>query len=126
MNRSAVVGSVSGPTTALRFMNYAGGGPDTLPDDLESWTGLAGRLEALLLEEPALRDDLDVGTLAHARLTVVHPGDLFPDIASTRAYFTDRFNQAAAGDPALSGCRLRVTGTALLQATIPHDLLPTL
>jgi predicted RND superfamily exporter protein len=120
------LGSVTGPTTALRFMNYVAGAGDRLPDDDAAWAGMAARLEALLLEEPALRDDVDVATLSNARITVVHRGDAFADVAAMKRYFADRFAAAVAGDPGLAGCRLRVTGSGLLQAKIAQDLVPTL
>lgn len=120
------LGSVTGPTTALRFMQYAGGGGDALGDDDAAWTALAARYEALLLEEPALRDDLDVGTLAHARITVVFPGHTFDSVRAMKDFFAGRFASAAAGDPALAACRLKVTGSGLLQAKIAEDLVPTL
>jgi len=107
-------------------MHYVAGGADTLPDDDAAWAGMAARLEALLLEEPALRDDLDVATLSNARITVVHPGGAFAGVGEMKRYFAGRFEEAAGDDPALAGCRLRVTGSGLLQAKIAQDLVPTL
>src|SRR5213594_2439090 len=47
------VGSVTGPTTLLRFMRYVAGEGDRLPDDPGEWPALAAQLDQLLLQEPA-------------------------------------------------------------------------
>jgi hypothetical protein len=120
------VGSVTGPTTMLRWMSYVGGGDDTLPDDPAAWPSLAAQLERLLLEEPALREYVDVGTLSHARLAVVHRGKAFEDIEGLVGFLRERWSGAAAVEPALAACSMRVVGQGLLQAKIARYLVPTL
>jgi predicted RND superfamily exporter protein len=120
------VGAVEGPTTALRFMRYVAEGSDRLPDDPAAWTGLAARLEQLLMQEPDLRRDLDVGSLGEARLTVVHRSDAFATVEALRSFVRGAWDEAAAQAPALRDCRMRVVGEGILAMKISEDLVPTL
>jgi len=120
------VGSVLGPTTTLRFMSYLSGRGDRLPDDPAAWPVLAAQLEQLLMQEPALRAYVDVGSLAHARLTIVYHGRQFEDIEALRSFVRADWAGAAARVPALAGCRMSVVGDGLLQAKIARYLVPTL
>ena len=120
------VGSVLGPTTTLRFMGYVSGRGDLLPDDPAAWPALAAQLEQLLMQEPALRAYVDVGSLAEARLTIVYQGRQFENIEALRSLVQAGWAGAAARVPALSLCRMRVVGDGLLQAKIARYLVPTL
>jgi len=120
------VGSVVGPTTTLRWLSYVAGEGDRLPDDPAAWVPLAARLEQLLLQEPALRAYVDVGSLAHSRMTVVYRGQDFRRLEELEAFVRHQWAEAAARDPALVQCRMRVVGQGLLQAKIAQYLVPTL
>lgn len=127
LERDPRVGSVTGPTTMLRWMSLVGGGGDRLPDDPAAWPGLAARLEQLLMqEEEALRDYVDVGSLSEARLTVVHRGKDFAGLEDLKGFFRNAWERAAAADGSLRDCRMRVVGQGLLQAKIAQYLVPTL
>ena len=120
------VGSVAGPILTLRLMRYAAGGGDRLPADPDAWPGLAARLDQLLLQEPALREQIDVASLSHLRLTVLHQGTGFHSVEEIRAFFGGAWGEAAAAVPALAPCRMRLAGQGLLQAKIADHLVPTL
>ncbi len=120
------VGSVLGPTTTLRFMGYVSGRGDRLSDDPAAWPALAAQLEQLLMQEPALRAYVDVGSLAEARLTIVYHGRQFDNIEALRSFVQAGWAGAAARVPALSLCRMSVVGDGLLQAKIARYLVPTL
>jgi predicted RND superfamily exporter protein len=120
------VGSVLGPTTLLRWLAYVSGGSDRLPDDPAAWPGLATRLEQMLLEEPAVRDYVDVASLSHLRLTVIYQDRDFTGIDDIKSFFRSRWEKAAARDPALATARMRVVGQGLLEAKIAEHLVPTL
>jgi hypothetical protein len=120
------VGSVLGPTTLLRWLAYVSGGGDRLPDDPAAWPGLATRLEQMLLEEPAVRDYVDVASLSHLRLTVIYQDHDFTGIDDIKSFFRARWEKAAARDPALAAARMRVVGQGLLEAKIAEHLVPTL
>jgi hypothetical protein len=120
------VGSVVGPTTLLRWLTYVSGGSDRLPDDPAAWPGLATRLEQMLLEEPAVRDYVDVASLSHLRLTVIYQDHDFTGIDDIKSFFRARWEKAAARDPALAAARMRVVGQGLLEAKIAEHLVPTL
>jgi predicted RND superfamily exporter protein len=120
------VGSVLGPTTLLRWLGYVSGGGDRLPEDAGAWRGLATRLEQMLLEEPAVRDYVDVGSLSHLRLTVIYQDRDFRGIDDIKSFFRARWEKAAARQPALAAARMRVVGQGLLEAKIAEHLVPTL
>jgi predicted RND superfamily exporter protein len=107
-------------------MNYVTRGSDRLPDGKEPWAALADQLDTLLLQNPEARGFVDVGTLSHVRLNVVYRGEGFQDVASLRGFLEERWKEAAALEPGLSDCRLRVVGQGLLQARIAEHLVPTL
>jgi uncharacterized protein len=120
------VGSVSGPTTLLRWMEYVTRGSDRLPDEPDAWAALSDRLDGLLLENPEARGFVDVGTLSHLRMEVVYRGEGFGDVAELRRFLSSRWEETAAAQLALSDCRLRVVGRGVLQARIAEHLVPTL
>jgi len=120
------VGSVMGPTTMLRWMSYVSGQGDHLPDEPAAWEDLAGRMEQLMLQEPALRNYVDLGSLANARLSVIYRGGGFKEVQDLKEFIGENWRKAAAGEPALARCRMRVVGQGLLQAKIAHFLVPTL
>jgi len=120
------VGAVNGPILTLRLMRYVAGGGDRLPEDPAAWPGLASRLDQLLLQEPALREQIDIGSMAHLRLTVLHQGKGFAGVEAIRSFFAGAWSEATASVPALGSCRMRVVGQGLLQAKIAEYLVPTL
>lgn len=120
------VGTVIGPIETLRFVRYAAGGGDRLPEAPSAWPGLAASLDQLLLREPALRDQVDIDTLSHLRATVLVQGKGFSGVEAIRAFFGAAWDAAAADVPALRECRMRIVGQGLLQAKIAEYLVPTL
>ena len=120
------VGSVTGPTTMLRWTGYIAGQGDRLSDEPRAWDGLGAQMEQLLLQEPALRAYVDVGTLAHARLTVIYRGRDFPGVEELKDFIRGNWRKSAARYPALDRCRMMVVGQGLLQAKIAQYLVPTL
>jgi predicted RND superfamily exporter protein len=120
------IGSVTGPTTVLRWARYVGGGGDRLPADAAAWPALAVRLEQLLLQEDALRDYVDVGTLGAARLTVVYRGPEFAGVEDLKGRLGAGWKRAVAEEAALGACTMRVVGQGLVQARIAGNLVPTL
>jgi predicted RND superfamily exporter protein len=125
IERHSGVGSVTGPTTVLRWMRYIGGQGDRLPSDSAAWSTLASDLEQLLLEEPALRGYVDLGSLGQARLRIVSHADGYEAHEELVDFVRERW-QAAAAEPGLAGCTMKVVGQGLLQAKIAHFLVPTL
>lgn len=120
------VGSVTGPTTLLRWMSYVGGQGDRLSDEAGAWEGRAARLEGLLLQEQALRSFIDVGSLADARLTVIYQGKEFQRVEELKRFISAAWNRTTASNPDLARCRMRLAGQGLLQAKIAQYLVPTL
>jgi predicted RND superfamily exporter protein len=120
------VGSVAGPTTLLRWSSYMTGQGDRLPEDPAAWPSLAAQLDALLLEEPEARGFVDIASLSHARLAVVHQGEAFRGVEEIKAFAAEAWARVSARQPALAACRLRVVGDGLVSARIAEHLVPTL
>jgi len=120
------VGTVTGPILTLRLVRYVAGGGDRLPEDPGAWPGLAAQLDQLLLREPALREQIDLGSMAQVRLSVLHQGKGFAGVEDLRGFFSAAWNDAAVSVPALASCRMRVVGQGLLQVKIAEYLVPTL
>jgi predicted RND superfamily exporter protein len=126
LERDPRIGSVTGPTSVLRWAAYVGGGGDRLSEEAAAWPGLAARLEQLLLQEPALRDYIDIGTLGEARLAVVHRGQGFAGIEDLEGFIGAAWRRAAEGEKSLRACGMRVVGQGIVQARIARHLVPTL
>ena len=126
LERDPRVGSVTGPTSVLRWAAYAGGEGDRLPLDASAWPGLAARLEQLLMQEASLRDYVDVGSLGEARLAVVHRGSGFPSLDDLEGFIAAAWGRAVEGERALGACRMRVVGQGIVEARIARHLVPTL
>lgn len=120
------IGSVVGPTTLLRWVSYVTGQGDRLPDDPSAWSTLAEQLDQMLLEQPEARGYVDVATLANARLSVIYRESGFGSVEEIKSFIQQRWNRAAADEPALAECRMSVVGQGLLQARISEHLVPTL
>src|SRR5262245_2980177 len=126
LERDRRIGSVTGPTTLLRYLRYAAGQGDRLPDDPAAWPGLAEELDQILLREPGARGFMDVGSLANARLSIIYRGNDFTGVSDLKAAVRESWEAAASRQPALRDCRMRVVGQGLLQAKIGEYLVPTL
>jgi len=126
LEADARVGTVTGPILTLRLVRYVAGGGDRLPEDAGAWPGLAAQLDQLLLREPALREQIDLGSMAQLRLSVLHQGKDFAGVEDLRGFFSAAWNDAARSVPALAACRMRVVGQGLLQVKIAEYLVPTL
>jgi uncharacterized protein len=119
------IGSVTGLPAILRLRGYAAGRGDALPRG-NALAALAADLETLLLQEPALRSWVDVGSLGGTRLDVLTAPGRRVEIAELGPELVRRWETAAARHPALAGSRLRVVGQGLLSDKIADHLVPTL
>jgi hypothetical protein len=120
------VGAVGSLTAILRLRRYAAGLPEGLPEDPAELQRLAGDLELLLLQEPALREYVDVGSLAATQLDVLTRAGARVRIADLGPTLLRRWAEARGREPALADCRLRIVGQGLLNEKISRHLVPTL
>jgi len=120
------VGSAVGPTTILRLMQYVSGLGDRLPEDRAGLEDASAQLENLLLQEPALRSFVDVGTLSQTHVTLLSRVDRYEEFLELDRRITALWDGAAARDPALRPFRVSTLGTERLQAKIAYHLVPTL
>jgi uncharacterized protein len=120
------VGSVVGPTTVLRLLQYVSGLGDRLPEDRAGLEDASAQLENLLLEEPELRAFVDPGTLAETHVTVLSRVNRYEDFLDLDRRIEALWGSAVARDPALRAFRKSIVGTERLQAKIAYHLVPTL
>jgi predicted RND superfamily exporter protein len=120
------VGSVVGPTTVLRLLQYVSGLGDRLPEDRAGLEEAAAQLESLLLQEPDLRSFVDVGTLSQTHVTVLSRVDSYEGFLDLDRRIGALWEEAVARDPALRPFRISTVGTERLQAKIAYHLVPTL
>ena len=126
LERDPRVGSVAGPTTLLAWMSYATGQGDKLPAEPAAWEGYAAQLDQILLDEPAARSYVDVGTLADLRMTMIHRGSDFDGVTEIKSFVRASWDKAVRTHPALEQASVRVVGEGLLQAKIAEYMVPTL
>ena len=126
LEADARVGSVTGPTTMLRWLSYLAGGSDRLSGGETEWEARAATLEGLLLQEPELRSFIDLAGLSDARLSMVYGAEGFRGVDPLKRLVQSGWEGAVASNPALAGCRMRLVGEGLLQAKIAQHLVPTL
>jgi predicted RND superfamily exporter protein len=120
------VGSVVGLPALLRLRRYAAGQGDALPREPAELARLAADLEQLLLEEPALRQWVDMATMSSTYLTVTsRAGERGGSVALERAV-RRAWERTVSSSPALDGSSYRIVGSGVLQATIAAQLVPTL
>jgi predicted RND superfamily exporter protein len=126
LREDPAVGSVVGLPALLRLRRYAAGHGDALPAEPAELARLTADLEQLLLEEPALRQWVDMTTMSSTYLTVTsrageHGGSAALERAVRRAW-----QRSATSSPALAASSYRIVGSGVLQATIAAQLVPTL
>jgi hypothetical protein len=105
---------------------YASGLGDALPSDPSELARMTADLEQLMLEEPALRQWVDVSSMASTYLTVTSragDGGGYPALeeAIARAWA-----ETSVRRPVLARCSFWIVGTGVLQAHVAGELVPTL
>ena len=126
LRRDPVVGSVVGLPAVLRLRRYAAGQEDALPTDPGELARFTADLEQLLLEEPALRQWVDVETLGSTYLTVTSRAGESGGFTGLERAVRSAWAQTTAARPALAACSYRIVGSGVLQANIAAQLVPTL
>ena len=119
------IGSVAGPTTILRMLNYLGGGGDRFPTDPGALAKLAADLELLLPTEPALAGFVDP-TLSQTHVAVISHSADNEAFRRIDAVIRARWAETAGREPALAAFTLKTVGSGPLQAKISYHLVPTL
>ncbi len=126
LDADAAVGSVVGLPAILRLRRELAGQAGDMPADPAARARLAGDLEQVLLQEPALRAWVDMTTLGSTYLTVTARAGSNGGSAALATAVRAAWGRAAAGSPGLAGCSYRVVGASVLADTIGGHLVPTL
>lgn len=119
------IGTVIGPTTMLRMLQYVSGGGDQLPSDEDKLDELGGTLETLLPKTQMLQSFVSKN-LAQTHLSVITKTVDYKGFEALDKTIRDQWNQAVKRDPALAGFKMEIVGLAPLQAKISQLLVPTL
>lgn len=119
------IGTVIGPTTMLRMLQYVSGQGDQLPSDEDKLDELGGTLETLLPKTQMLKSFVSKN-LAQTHLSVITKTVDYKGFQALDKTIRDQWNQAVKRDPALAGFKMEIVGLAPLQAKISQLLVPTL
>ena len=126
LREDPAVGSVVGLPALLRLRRYAAGQGDALPRDPAELARLTADLEQLLLEEPALRQWVDIATMSSTYLTVTSRAGERGGSAALERAVRRGWQRTVSSSAALDGSSYRIVGSGVLQATIAAQLVPTL
>lgn len=119
------IGTVIGPTTMLRSLQYVSGAGDKLPTDPEKLEALGGTLENLLPKTPMLQSFVSKN-LAQTHLSVITKTVDYKGFQELDKTIRDKWKKAVANDPELGSFKMEIVGLAPLQAKISQLLVPTL
>ena len=120
------VGAVVGLPTILRTIRYAAGKGDKLPDDPAELDKITGELETLLPKEKMLARFVDQPNLQQTHLSVITQTVDYQKFVQLDSIIHQVWQQTVARDPALKVFELRTAGVAKMEATIAHNMVPTL
>ncbi len=119
------IGTVIGPTTMLRTLQYVSGQGDKLPADPDKLEELGGTLETLLPKTQMLQSFVSKN-LAETHLSVITKTVDYKGFQELERTIRQTWNEAIKRDPALAGFKMEIVGLAPLQAKISQLLVPTL
>jgi predicted RND superfamily exporter protein len=125
LESDALVGTVIGPTTMLRSLQYVSGKGDKLPDTQEGLEELGGMLETLLPKEQMLQAFVDK-KLSQTHLSVITKTVDYKGFQALDKAIRLKWQETVAKDPELKGYEIEIVGLAPLQAKIEQLLVPTL
>jgi predicted RND superfamily exporter protein len=119
------IGTVIGPTTMLRSLQYVGGQGDKLPEDEDKLEALGGTLETLLPQQQMLQAFVDK-KLAQTHLSVITKTVDYKGFELLDKSIRAKWKETVAKEPGLTSFKLEIVGLAPLQAKISQLLVPTL
>jgi predicted RND superfamily exporter protein len=126
MAKEPQVGTVLGPTTILRLMQYLGGEGDQFPTDPEKLDALAGDLEALAPTDPLIQKFVQKNGLGQTHFTILSRATEPEQFERLEAVVKKNWSEAVAKHKALAGFEMNIVGMAPLQVKVSLSFVPTL
>ncbi|MBK9258307.1 MAG: MMPL family transporter [Polyangiaceae bacterium] len=120
------VGTVLGPTTIVRLMQYLGGEGDEFPTDPEKLDALAGDLEGLAPTDPLIQKFIQKNGLGQTHFTILSRASEPEQFEQLAAVVKKHWDAAAAKHKALSKFEMNIVGMAPLQVKVSLSFVPTL
>lgn len=120
------VGTVLGPTTILRLMQYLGGEGDKFPTDPEKLDALAGDLEGLAPTDPLIQKFVQKNGLGQTHFTILSRATEPEQFERLEAVVKTHWAAAVAKHKALAGFEMNIVGMAPLQVKVSLSFVPTL
>ncbi len=120
------VGTILGPTTILRLMQYLGGEGDTFPTDPEKLDALAGDLEGLAPTDPLIQKFVQKNGLGQTHFTVLSRCKEPEEFDRLEAAIKAQWAEISKKHKALAGFEMNIVGIGPLQVKVAMSFVPTL
>jgi predicted RND superfamily exporter protein len=126
LREDGTIGAVVGLTDVLRLRRYSAGQGDSLPSDPAEFARATSDLEQLVLQEPELRQWVDLSSLGSTYVTVTSRAGDQNGIDGLRLAVATAWERATRSTPVLAKCSYKIVGTGALESRINAQLVPTL
>ncbi len=126
MAKEPHVGTILGPATLIRLMQYLGGEGDEFPTDPEKLDALAGDLESLAPTDPLIQKFVQKNGLGQTHFTILSRATEPEQFEKLEAVIKKHWTAAAEKHKALSKFEMNIVGMAPLQVKVSLSFVPTL
>lgn len=126
MAKEPQVGTILGPATLIRLMQYLGGEGDEFPTDPEKLDALAGDLESLAPTDPLIQKFVQKNGLGQTHFTILSRATEPEQFETLEAVIKKHWTAAAEKHKALSKFEMNIVGMAPLQVKVSLSFVPTL
>lgn len=126
MAKEPQVGTILGPATLIRLMQYLGGEGDEFPTDPEKLDALAGDLESLAPTDPLIQKFVQKNGLGQTHFTILSRATEPEQFEKLEAVIKKHWTAAAEKHKALSKFEMNIVGMAPLQVKVSLSFVPTL
>lgn len=120
------VGTILGPTTIVRLMQYLGGEGDAFPTDPEKLDALAGDLEGLAPTDPLIQKFVQKNGLGQTHFTILSRCNEPEDFDRLETSIKTQWAEAVKKHKALAGFEMNIVGVGPLQVRVAMSFVPTL
>ncbi len=126
MAKEPQVGTILGPATLIRLMQYLGGEGDEFPTDPEKLDTLAGDLEGLAPTDPLIQKFVQKNGLGQTHFTILSRATEPEQFEKLESVIKQHWAAASAKHKALSKFEMNIVGMAPLQVKVSLSFVPTL
>ncbi len=120
------VGTILGPTTIVRLMQYLAGEGDKFPTDPEKLDALAGDLEGLAPTDPLIQKFIQKNGLGQTHFTILSRATEPDQFERLETGIKTQWAEAVKKHKALGGFEMNIVGIGPLQVKVAMSFVPTL